>query len=870
MKLNRYYYTVLLAFLAVACTNEVIDQETPVTEETVNEAVVSAVVPGEVNVYFSDEMVAMIEADLSEDRIVTRSAELNSVTGLLGVTSMRRLFPHAGKFEERTRAEGLHKWYVVTFDPTVPQTRAADAFTSISGVEIVEEVRKIRNTAVFNDPKLPSQWHYYNDGSLDKSHKAGADINVVPVWENYTTGNPDVIVAIVDGGIDAAHEDLAANYIGGFNFVRGTSKVVAHSHGTHVAGTVAAVNNNGIGVAGVAGGDAAAGKPGVKLLSCQIFEHNPDDPNRDLAAGGVEAIKWAADNGAVISQNSWGYTYETAEQQEAAVIPSSLKASIDYFIKYAGFDENGKQVGPMAGGVVIFASGNDNRAHEPIGKYEPVISVGAIAPDFSRTYYSNYGDWVDLAAPGGSVEFRNGLVLSTIPGNRYDTMQGTSMACPHVSGVAALVVSHFAGPGFTNTTLRDKLIKGANATAVSKNSKIGKLVDAFGAMTYGGVTPPKPVTAVEASPISNSIFLKWKVTSDPDDKKAYGFTIFASKDRTAVTDVNPSVPSSSVTSVTVMTNDLKVGDEITGLVSGLEFEQDYYVAVAAFDYNKNYSELSDIYRVRTEGNNAPVVQTDRDENYVVKAHESLSAIYSISDPDGHSITVAFTPGSEAAALTQNTDGTYKFAITGNADEHGVYTAVIEVTDSYGLATQHNIRYEILENHPPVIIKDIDDKIFSMPGQKFSLDMSEYLSDPDGEILKFKISITDKTVLHINPAENILHATTLGYGMTDVTIVASDTRGLTCTLTFKVLVKDPEKPLDIYPNPVVDWLNVATMDLEPTHIQIVSSTGKTVYDVTSDVSAFEPARIDMNSYAPGQYMVYVSFGGNEYKRSIVKL
>lgn len=870
MKLNRYFHTALLTCLAVACTNEIINQEASVTDETVTQSEAPAVIPGEVNVYFSDEMVAMIEADLAQDKIVTRSAELNSVTELLGVTSMRRLFPHAGRFETRTRAEGLHKWYVVTFDPTVPQTRAADAFTALQGVEIVEEVRRIRNTAVFNDPKLPNQWHYYNDGTLDKSHKAGADINVVPVWENYTTGNPDVIVAIVDGGIDATHEDLAANYLGGFNFVRGTSKVVPHDHGTHVAGTVAAVNNNGKGVSGVAGGDAAAGKPGVKLLSCQIFEPNPDDPHKDLSAGGVEAIKWGADNGAVISQNSWGYTYETDEEQAAATIPASLKASIDYFIKYAGYDENGKQEGPMAGGVVIFAAGNDARAHDPIGKYDPVISVGAIAPDFTRTDYSNYGDWVDLAAPGGSVHYAQGEVLSTIPDNRYGSMQGTSMACPHVSGVAALVVSHFAGPGFTNTTLRDKLIKGANTKALSKNSKIGNLVDALGAMTYGGKTPPKAVAAVDASPLSNSIVLKWKVTSDPDDKKAYGFTIFASKDRSAVANVDPASPSSAVTSVTVMTDDLKVGDEITGIVPGLEFEQDYYVAVVAFDYNKNYSELSEVYTVKTEGNNAPVVETDRDENYVIKSHETISATYRISDPDGHSVTVDFTPGSAAAVLTQNPDGTYKFTITGNADEHGVYTAVIKVTDSYGLETVHNIKYEILENHPPVITKDIDDKIFSLSGQKFSLDMTEYLSDPDGEVLKFQITISDKTVLHINPAENILHATTLGYGMTDVSIVASDSRGLTCTLTFKVLVKDPEKPLDIYPNPVVDWLNVATMDLEPTHIQIVSSTGKTVYDATSDVSAFEPARIDMNSYAPGQYVVYISFGGNEYKRSIVKL
>ena len=125
-------------------------------------------------------------------------------------------------------------------------------------------------------------------------------------------------------------------------------------------------------------------------------------------------------------------------------------------------------------------------------------------------------------------------------------------------------------------------------------------------------------------------------------------------------------------------------------------------------------------------------------------------------------------------------------------------------------------------------------------------------------------------MHINPVDNILHATTLGYGLTDVVIVASDSRGLKCTLPFKVLVKDPSSPMTMYPNPVTDYLNVSTMEEMPTHIVVLSSTGKTVYDQTSDVSAFDPARIDMTSCAPGQYKVTVEFGEYEFERTIVKL
>lgn len=128
----------------------------------------------------------------------------------------------------------------------------------------------------------------------------------------FTVGRPEVIVGLVDGGADLAHPDLAKNCIpgngeGSWNFVDNNDKIVAHQHGTHVAGIIAAINNNGMGVCGVAGGDAAAGKSGVKLLSCQIFQTNPNT-GKDRGGNTASAVTWAADHGAVIINNSWGYT----------------------------------------------------------------------------------------------------------------------------------------------------------------------------------------------------------------------------------------------------------------------------------------------------------------------------------------------------------------------------------------------------------------------------------------------------------------------------------------------------------------------------------------------------------------------------------
>ena len=864
-------YLPLFALLIPGCAKDVSNALTDDVPQAAVEQEESSILQGEANVYLSEEMADLVEKDLGRGSLVTKSSPLNSLLESLGASSMTRIFPYAGEFEPRTRQEGLHRWYTVKFDKEVPVTKACSDFTALPGVELVEPVRRARSQAFFNDPKLSKQWHYYNDGSLNSSFKAGADINVYPVWENYTVGNPDVIVAIVDGGIDYTHEDLAGNYCGGYNFIRNNSVVIPHNHGTHVAGTVAAVNNNGKGVCGIAGGDAASGKKGVKLLSCQIFEPNPVNPDKDISGGMSSAIKWGADNGAVISQNSWGYVFDTAEEQAAATIDTPLKNAIDYFIKYAGIDASGNQTGPMRGGVVFFAAGNASSEHDPIGKYDPVVSVGSIGPDYTRADYSNYGDWVDIAAPGGSVKYPSGTVLSTVPGNGYEGYQGTSMACPHVSGVAALVVSHFGGPGFTNQMLKDKILKGARTDALSMNSRIGPLLDALGAMAYGGTKPPVAVTSYTAEPYSNNIRFSWKVTSDPDDKKAFGFVLAASRYEDAIRNLDlRNIPANVVTRV-VMTEDLKVGDEISADLTSLEFEKDYFVAVVAFDYNRNYSALSPVKAVRTLANNKPVIETDYDGDFKVKAYQKFIVSYNIYDPDNHSITVNFTPGSKAASLNRIPDGGYQLEILGYAEEPGTYEAVISVSDAYGASVERKISYEILPNAAPVVIKKIENRILDYEGAKFTLDMNDYIQDPDEEPLKYDISISDRTVLHINPKDNLMYATVLSLGAAEVTITASDAKGLSCSLSFKVLARDSEiGQVDAYPNPVTDFLNVSTSEQTTARVRLLSSTGKTLLDKEFEISVFDPASVDMRKCAPGIYTLIVEYDGNEYKRTVTKL
>ena len=456
--------------------------------------------PGIVSVQFDDAMTARVEEALAQGDGLATKAFGGSVLDELGVTSLRRVFPDAGEFEPRTRREGLHRFYYVTFDKSTPATKAAGDLRSIPGVVSVTPQLPVR-TRAFNDPYFSQQWHLYN------ARYTGCDINVQKVWDEFTVGSSNVIVSVVDEGVNMNHEDLVGNLIpclddgtGSYNFNNDTPTVVpTQGHGSHVAGVICATNNNGKGVASVAGGDAEKGIAGVKVMSCQIFDLYGAEP--DI----YQAIKHGADHGAVILQCSWGFSPDMdgdgfTSDEEIALYRSftiddlpEYKAAIDYFIKYAGCDNDGNQLpdSPMKGGVAIFAAGNDNFDSDPLVSYEPIIAVGAFGATGNKASYSNWGDWVDVAAPGG--DGKQGI-YSTLLGNAYGgaDWQGTSMACPHVSGVAALLVSYFGGPGFTNEECRKRIVRGSVPGFFTGSRYIGRKLDAYGAFTYDMNTPPKP------------------------------------------------------------------------------------------------------------------------------------------------------------------------------------------------------------------------------------------------------------------------------------------------------------------------------------------------------------------------------------------
>lgn len=819
---------------------------------------------GEAHVLVSEELASMLEQSAEMGSLQTKSPVMNIAIEDLGITEMTRLFPHAGEFEERTRAEGLHRWYIVKYSQDLTITKAQNGLSQVEGIDYIEPVRHIKIND-FND--LTSEmWGLYNRSN------PGIDINVRSVWNEYTTGNSNVIVSVVDAGIDLSHEDLADNclpYSGHYNAISENSSIQAGEHGTHVAGTIAAVSNNGKGVAGVAGGDKASGIPGVRLMSCQVFE--PD--GKGATGASARAIKWAADHGAVISQNSWGYSYDangdgelTGDEYTKAMqakVSASDKAAIDYFIKYAGCDNKGNQLpdSPMKGGIVIFAAGNDNIGNGAPAEYDQVIAVGSIAQNGTKSTFSNYGDWVDICAPGTSIR-------STLPGNNYGSLSGTSMACPHVSGVAALLVSYFGGPGFTNEMLKEKLLNSANQSVIPTYPNIGPLVDAYGAFVYGNDKAPSAVVDLKSSGRGNNIDLTWTATADEDGKPAYGYFVIYGTDESKVEVATPSALVG--VQYTACVPEVKAGEKVEFAVTGLEFEKQYYFKMLAYSYGRNYSDETTVLSEQTTENNAPLINLHYEGELALMASQSLVLPIEVVDLDGHEVTVTHHKGSDAETFVRNPDGTWRLTIKGSNAEVGTYIARIVAEDQYGMSTELPIAYVIKENSAPEKIKDIENVLLTAKGREFIIDMSEYVTDPDGEQLKYDITMSSATIAHITAKNDRLIGTSLGYGSVDVTVTAKDARGEKVVFEFKVTVKDPSDPLSLYPNPVKDYLYVGTLDMAETHIVVYNSTGRPMVSMTAQVSGTEPAQVDMRDYAPGVYTVKVTFGGKEYKKNVVKL
>ena len=374
-------------------------------------------------------------------------------------------------------------WYSVSVPTGTSMQQALAFWQSHPNVAIVTPDFELTTQSIPNDPSFGSLWGLSNNGS--QGGLLNADINIEPAWALGTATS--IVTAVIDTGVDYTHPDLASNIwtntdevagngidddgngfvddVRGWDFVNNDSDPMDdNGHGTHVAGTIGAVGNNGIGVTGVAW--TASIMP-LKFL---------DQSGSGSLSDAIKAIQYARVNGAKIINASWG----------GGGFSSALQSAISQFI--------------TSGGLFVAAAGNEATNNDVTpsypANYQGVISVGASTRTDTRASFSNYGTSVDVFAPGQSI-------LSTLPGNRYGSLSGTSMATPQVAGALALLWGQ--NPTLSATTISQALINSTDNVLRASNSTHGRINVGAAATALRASNPTTPpTTPPPTTPVSRS------------------------------------------------------------------------------------------------------------------------------------------------------------------------------------------------------------------------------------------------------------------------------------------------------------------------------------------------------------------------------
>lgn len=515
-KISLFITSAIALTLCTGCINEDFagksDADIPAVEKIVNSPANS--VQGQLLICMSDT-----ESE--------KEAVLSELAGQMEVKSFKKVFHANAHNEKYLRKYGLDRWYLLEFEGCGTEA-AADRLAEMSIVSKVQyntltsldvenpkpitEEADVREDLPFEEAFLKDQWNLINVGDkvIAATAEAGADIGVKDVWSKLTGGDSEIIVAVLDGPVKYDHEDLKENMwvnalevagdkidndgngyvddIHGWNFELDTCKINwdakgQSSHGTHVAGIVAAVNNNGKGVSGVAGG--TGNNDGAKIMSCQILSGGRSGNTN----ASVHAFIYAADNGAHIAQCSWGYETDGYKSDYQYFASYGIEYwAIQYFLDKDRFAENEKRLNEaraakglpertqiIDGPLVIFAAGNSGLAASSYpGALMNCICVTATGPDGYPAYYTNYGPGCNVAAPGGDIYLNLSTaksdILSTVISDPaagigdYAYQGGTSMACPHVSGIAALGLAYAKklGKTFTREEFTSMLLASVN------------------------------------------------------------------------------------------------------------------------------------------------------------------------------------------------------------------------------------------------------------------------------------------------------------------------------------------------------------------------------------------------------------------------
>lgn len=430
-----------------------------------------------------------------------------------------------------------------------------------------------------NDPRFGDQWGLHNTGQ--SGGIPDADIDAPEAW-TLETGD-GVIVGVIDSGVDWRHVDLAANIfvnpdeipnnhvdddgngyiddVRGWDFANGDNDPDDdNGHGTHVAGTIAAAGNNGIGVTGVSWS--------ARILPLKFLSAVGSGSTSDA----ILAVEYATAMGARLTNSSWG----------GIAFSQALRSAIEA----AG----------EGGALFITAAGNNGLSNDVSPFYpasydlDNIIAVASTDPDDQRSLFSNYGrTTVDLGAPGSDI-------VSTFPGNRYATASGTSMAAPHVSGAACVLWT--AAPSLTHREVKDAILASVDAVPSLQGATVsGGRLNLDGMLSELDDVPPSSVSDLALqSTSSNTAVLTWTASGDDGDARtAFAYDLRYSSSPIDADDFDLATP------VDGIPKPKPAGSPESFEVTGLDFNTTYYFGLVVEDEQGNRSLLSNVPNGTTLG-----------------------------------------------------------------------------------------------------------------------------------------------------------------------------------------------------------------------------------------------------------------------------
>jgi thermitase len=529
--------------------------------------------------------------------------------------------------------------------------------------QATERVKAYRANAqvAYAEPDFVAEAMGNPDDPLFGNQWGMVTVQAAQAW-NVTTGSSDITIAILDTGVDLDHPDLASKIISNINFSGSNTTDDVYGHGTHVAGIAAAITNNGIGVAGLG--------YSCNIMNVKVLGDNGAGTYSAIAVG----IIWAADNGAQIINLSLG--------------GSDASSTLEDAINYA-----------WSKGVVVVAAAGNNGNTVPVypAYYANCIAVAATDANDEKPLWSNYGDWVDIAAPGRDI-------YSTLKDGSYGYKSGTSMSTPHVAGLAALVfttVSDTNGDGKLNDEVRSRIeatcddigVTGIGHGRINAARAVGTVPVLPGKIS-GQVTDAGDGSAVSGVRVSDGT--RYGFTYPPSGKYAIDgvppgdYQVVASKDGYESSSLTVTVLEGSTTVANLHLSKVTVSGNITGSVTDAK---DGSAIVGATVSDGNGTALTDALGSYTIDNVPPgTYQVVASKEGYQSSSLTVSILSGTTAVANLSLNQIILPGSITGSVTNAKDGS---PIVGATVSDGNGTALTDALGSYTIDNVPAESYQVM-------------------------------------------------------------------------------------------------------------------------------------------------------------------------------